>query len=376
MSPAKVKTVKKYRRDMDLCSFCAGCVGNCAAYKATGWESYSARGKIYLLKSAVNEWFSDPEALRDRIFTCTLCRSCDKACDAGYEPSEVFQAARVEIVAAGNAPESVVKIQENLKTTQNPSGMNPEVRGGWIEEYQDLLDMESKTLLFAGCNAAYKGKEQIGKVLRLLNAIGVKPSAMRDEACCGLVAYQVGDVPLAESLAAANTAPLKERAIEEMIFVCPSCAAFFAEMYPMFDKEFTAKPKLYFELLLDHLDELPLKNLSGKTVTYHDPCHLARYMGQTEGPRAIIERTGATLVEMDANRDKAACCGGGAGLLAYNLDRSLKVAEARIRDALETGASAIITPCSTCQETLEGAVFRVDEAMDLEVWNLLDLFDI
>lgn len=361
---------------MNLCSFCAACVANCAAYRATGWESYSSRGKVFLLKSREKGWFTDEEALRDRLFTCTLCRSCDQTCDAGYKPSDVFHAARVEAVESGNAPPSVAKLSSALKEAKNPAGLNPDVRAQWIEESTDLLDMDSKTLLFAGCNIAYKGKAQLGKVLRLLNQIGIKPSALREEQCCGLVSYQIGNLSITEELAAWNTGKLQEQGIDQIIFVCPSCASFFTEMYPLFNQEFKAKPKMYFELLHDHIGDLKLKKLNGKMVTYHDPCHLGRYMGLTEPPRAIIEKTGATLVEMDANRDKASCCGGGAGLLAYNLDRSLKVAEARIRDVLATKASIVITPCTTCQETLEGAKFRLDEAMDLEVWNLLDLFEV
>jgi heterodisulfide reductase subunit D len=372
----KFKALKKYARDMNLCSFCAACVANCAGYRATGWESYSSRGKVFLLKSREKGWFNDAEALRDRLFTCTLCRSCDQACDAGYKPSEVFHAARVEVVQAGNAPESVAKIIKALQENKNPAGLNPVARTQWVDEFTDLLNMDSNTLLFAGCNAAYKGKALVGKVLRLLNKIGIKPAALREEQCCGLVAYQIGNLPLTEELAGWNMGKLREKAIEQVVFVCPSCASFFAEVYPLLNQEFTAKPKLYFELLLEHIGELGLKNLKGRTVTYHDPCHLGRYLGLTEAPRAIIEKTGAAFVEMGANRDKASCCGGGAGLLAYNLDRSLKTAEARVRDALATQASILITPCTTCQETLEGAKFRIDEAMDLEVWNLLDLFEI
>ena len=370
----KFKALKKYVRDMNLCSFCAACVVNCAAYRAMGWESYSCRGKVFLLKSREKGWFTNEDALRDRIFTCTLCRSCDLACDAGYKPSEIFHAARVQMVETNNTPPSVLKLFNTLQETRNPSGYNPDVRIQWINECAGFLDLNSKILFFAGCNAAYKGIAQIRKVLQLLAQIGIKPSALREEQCCGLIAYQLGNLPLAEELAGWNINQLQQKGIEQLIFLCPSCASFISEIYPLLTRDLHINPKMYFELLLEHVSDLKLKDLTGKTVTYHDPCHLGRYMNVSEPPRSIIKKTGAKLVEMDANYDKTACCGGGAGLLAYNLDRSLKVAEARIKEALTTNASIIITPCNTCQETLEGAKFRIDEAMELEVWNLLDLF--
>lgn len=372
----RVKPVKRQKRDMDKCLFCAGCVTNCAAYRGLGWESYSPRGKVRLLQSGLQGWFADPEGLVDRVYTCTLCRSCDRACDSDLEPSEIVLSARADAVKGGTAPPAITNLIETIDETGNPQHQNPAARDKWIEENADRLDPDSSTLLFAGCYAAYSARPALAKVLAGLNRVGITPAAMPGEQCCGLVSYQTGAVAQAERLAKQNIAWMRAHDIKRVIFLCPSCASFIAEIYPKVDKLFSVEIVPYFAIFAEHPELVPVRDLAGARVTYHDPCHLARYLEVMDIPRQLVARTGAELVEMAHNREDVACCGGGGGLLAYSTDRALLIAEARVRDALETGAPTIVTPCFTCRDTLEGGVFRVDAAMDadLEVWNLLDLF--
>ena len=68
------------------------------------------------------------------------------------------------------------------------------------------------------------------------------------------------------------------------------------------------------------LDELiqqgsikPVNSLDLK-VTYHDPCYLGRHSAIYDAPRRILEAIpGATLIEMQNNRERSFCCGGGSG---------------------------------------------------------------
>jgi len=47
---------------------------------------------------------------------------------------------------------------------------------------------------------------------------------------------------------------------------------------------------------------IPVKPL-GRTVTYHDPCYLARYNQVTDALRSLLKNLGCTVKEMPRSRD-------------------------------------------------------------------------
>jgi len=87
-------------------------------------------------------------------------------------------------------------------------------------------------------------------------------------------------------------------------------------------------------------------------VTYHDPCHLGRHMGEYETPRQVIAPY-AGLVELDRNRDKARCCGAGGGVRSVFPELSGEISTMRLDDAKVTGATTLITCCPFCISNLE-----------------------
>jgi Fe-S oxidoreductase len=97
----------------------------------------------------------------------------------------------------------------------------------------------------------------------------------------------------------------------------------------------------YTELLADLAAQgrLPLgRGLAGTRVTYHDPCHLARYNGVTDAPRELIAATGAELVEMPRHgptRSAAAPAAVGSG--GTEPGTGERPSEQRIREAQALG---------------------------------------
>ncbi len=92
------------------------------------------------------------------------------------------------------------------------------------------------------------------------------------------------------------------------------------------------------------------------TVTYRDPCHLGRYIGEFEAPRDLIRATGADLHEMPRNRDDSFCCGGGGGGLWMDHDEESKPSEERLREALDDttgGVERFVVACPMCATMYE-----------------------
>jgi Fe-S oxidoreductase len=132
--------------------------------------------------------------------------------------------------------------------------------------------------------------------------------------------------------------------------------------------------KMNFEVvhMVEYLDQLIkegkikfTRNVPIK-VTYHDPCHLGRYAGIYEPPRDILRSIpGLELIEMERSREYSWCCGAGAGVKQAYPDFSLWTAKERIKEAKETGATALVTSCPWCLRNFKDAIKESGEKLDV-----------
>ncbi|MDH4123721.1 MAG: heterodisulfide reductase-related iron-sulfur binding cluster, partial [Thermoplasmata archaeon] len=85
-------------------------------------------------------------------------------------------------------------------------------------------------------------------------------------------------------------------------------------------------------------------------------CHLGRHSGIYDAPREILNSIpGIELVEMRNNRERARCCGAGAGVKTANPAVSIEIAKKRIEEACDTGAEILISACPFCEQNLSEA---------------------
>ncbi len=109
----------------------------------------------------------------------------------------------------------------------------------------------------------------------------------------------------------------------------------------------------------------------GKTVTWHEPCHLGRYLGVKEQPRKILKALkDIKFVEMpDADR----CCGMAGTFSIYFYDLSQKIAAKKADAIASTGADIVVTDCPGCQIQLIDTLKRLK--MPQEVRHIMELLD-
>jgi Fe-S oxidoreductase len=89
-------------------------------------------------------------------------------------------------------------------------------------------------------------------------------------------------------------------------------------------------------------------------VTLHDPCNLVRLGGIVEEQRFILKHAVSHFVEMQPNREKNYCCGGGGGQLAMTrfAQRRLEAGKIKADQIRSTGAKIVATPCHNCIDQL------------------------
>lgn len=218
-------------------------------------------------------------------------------------------------------------------------------------------------LYWVGCAGAYDRRAQrvARAMVKLLNAAGVNFAILgTEEKCTGDSARRLGDEFLFQELATANIATLEKYKVKHIVAHCPHCLNALLKDYPQFGGQYQVVH--HTQLLADFLKTGRLRLPAGgslkglESLTYHDPCYLARANGIHEAPREVLAHVmgqdsapnPAGLREMPRCRDKGFCCGAGGGRMWMEEDPKKRVSTERAKQALGTGASTVAVGCPFC----------------------------
>jgi heterodisulfide reductase subunit D len=250
------------------------------------------------------------------------------------------------------------RFAENVKATHNVYGEPHADRIKWVPD-DAKPSAKADTAIFMGCTPPYRRPEIMRATARVLKASGIDFMLLPDEWCCGSPLFRTGQVELAKEMVKHNVEAVKALGAKRLVFNCAGCYRTFAVDYPKIAGNLGFELTHIVELLADlyNKGKIKFKELPPETVTYHDPCHMGRYLGVYDAPRAILNAIkGIRLVEMERIKDQAWCCGAGGGVRAAFPDLSLWTAKQRIEEAIDTGATTIVSSCPFCATNLEWAI--------------------
>jgi L-lactate dehydrogenase complex protein LldE len=131
-----------------------------------------------------------------------------------------------------------------------------------------------------------------------------------------------------------------------------SCATMVAHYLP----ELTgAAPYEVWELsaFLEHARLEPARVNAGRTLAYHDSCHMLRELRISEQPRRLLAQSGAALVPL---RRPDLCCGFGGTFSVRQSEISVALADDKLASAGE--AEALVTSDPGCLMHLRGRAQR------------------
>jgi heterodisulfide reductase subunit D len=234
-----------------------------------------------------------------------------------------------------------------------------------MEERADWLTPDIKvatdadTVFFPGCLASYRNPEIAQATAKILNKAGIEFSIMGEEHCCGNPLVMTGQLQLAREMMKYNYERLKDKRV---VTSCPGCYRCFEIEYPkLLGEDYKLNTYHTVELITELIEDGDLKfKKKGKTkekVTYHDPCELGRDMKVFDEPRIILDAIpGIQLVELERNREKTWCCGGGGVVKAFNFDLAVDIGKDKVIEALATGAKRVISACPACKTNINDAI--------------------
>jgi Fe-S oxidoreductase len=221
-----------------------------------------------------------------------------------------------------------------------------------------------------------RGQKTLRALVQALKAGGIVPAVLgAAETDCGDVARRLGDEVGYQRLARQLIATLQATPVSNIVTADPHLLHALRNEYPLLDPAWarrladgSTRVWHHTELLADLLERQALRAVATpdtQVVTFHDPCYLGRYNGQTEAPRRALKAIGIRVVEMERHGLNARCCGGGGGAPTTDIPGQRRIPDIRTDDARALGADVIAVACPQCTAMLEGVVGKRPEVLDV-----------
>jgi len=289
---------------------------------------------------------------------------------------------RMEAVTRGNLNPAYMIMVDSLKRDDNVFGKPKAERGDWAKgmDIKNAAGDKVEVAYHAGCMLSFEPElwEVPRSAVGLLKAAGIDVGIMSaEESCCGGRAYEIGYLGEFTKYAEHFIDTFNSLGVRRVVTSCSDGYSTFRKLYPRVDKAMKFDVMHMVEYLDELIKEKKLKFTSKvpMKVTYHDPCHLGRHLGEDgiyDAPRNVLKSIpGIELAEMERNRENAWCCGAGAGVSQANPELALWTANERLKEAKATGATALATSCSWCERNFKDAVKEYGE--DIEIYDISEL---
>ena len=381
--------------EVSKCNRCGFCQPHCPIFEVTGDERNVARGHNIHVRKLVEGTLEMSEDFKDPLFECLLCKACVTNCFPAVRTDKNVIAGRAEYLKRVGQPRvlrflfhrllpdhSRLSSYVRLAAMSKNSGATRLARAmgilNWfgrdLDKAEGIVDKlptkffrervasrspkpgagKVRVSYFVGCGFNFVLPQVSEATLEVLEHAGASVE-IAENGCCGSPAYEYGDLEAAREMAHKNLEVLEKTGADAVVTDCGRCAAFLKEYPELFGedpglqekaKRLTQKVKTFSEFMQAHLPEsAPAKSLSGK-VTYHDPCHLSRYLKVTKEPRSLLKKIpGLTYVELpEADR----CCGGAGSYNLSHFEQSMKVLDRKMELVKKAGADILATECPGC----------------------------
>lgn len=376
------------------CIRCGFCLEDCPTFVLTGSEAESPRGRIYLIRGAIESghW---GDQMRPHIERCLGCRACETACPSGVEYGYLLETARERLWQAP-APSWLRRaaLQATLALLTRPGVLRPATRvlsilglrkppgfvssvlfgapaeaalprperrrplprprrergGGSVEEFPPPI---RSAFFLQGCVMSALFERANDATVRLMRRHACAVEAVEGSLCCGALHRHVGMAEEAKRKACA----LIQRCSGDAPIVVNSagCGSAMKEYGEWFadDEEMAEAARRFSERVMDITEWLvsvgfrpPEQAAEGVRVAYHDACHLAHGQGVRHQPRELLASVPG--VELVSLREADRCCGS-AGVYNAVQPQMARALLERKWDAVEdSGADVVVAGNPGC----------------------------
>jgi len=219
--------------------------------------------------------------------------------------------------------------------------------------------------LFVTCLVDLLYPEVGEAIVKVLRARGVSVDCPEGQTCCGLPLLNNGYRSEAAGVAR-RMIPLFEHS-DRIVVPSGSCAWMLRKELPTLfahDSAIWAQAEAMSRKVFEFSEfvaqvvgpDAAIGSLPGRTVTYHDSCHLLRGLGVSDQPRRLIRQIqGVRFVEM-AGSDR--CCGFGGSFSVKLPEISGAILREKMRNIDATKADIVVADDCGCIMQMKGGLAR------------------
>jgi glycolate oxidase iron-sulfur subunit len=404
------------------CIRCGRCLPACPTYQQTSLETFSPRGRLSLMRAVEDGQLDLAEAgLEEHLYHCLDCRSCNTVCPVSIPIGELIVEGRAA-VEAKHPRSWIIRLvlQHVLISPSRIQKFTPPVRlaqklkldklagllVGWLPPLKDLFQLapqlpkplwndltkqrvSDKTNqrtyrvgYFLGCVMNVVFADASRATVKLLEHYNCEVITPNDQMCCGAPQDDQGLKDAMRKMAKKNIEAFEQLGdLDVIVADCAACSGFLKEYRHVFhdDPVWAARADRFASKVRDiteWLDQImptelpatpsgPPPHRGGygqastpKSITYHEPCHLANVQGVRRQPRALLARLKSKGVDVRELNDPTRCCGS-AGI--YNLTHptmSKDLLDRKMDDVAATGAEVVVSANPGCLLQLEWGAKR------------------
>ena len=395
---------------LGACVHCGLCLASCPTYVELGEEADSPRGRIHLMSALEYGRLSPSSEVIRHLDLCLGCRACETACPSGVRYGSLIEAARPYVEAHrprvarwGRRALARLLASPRLGTLafaplrllaggpwlagvarRAPSALRP-----WVAlaaampprrraprlpaELVPAGPSRGTAVLLTGCSAATLFPSAPLAAARLLQRAGVRVVVPPRQRCCGALALHLGDDAGARALARHTTATLGVRPFDWAVTTAAGCGALVRDYgHLLVDhpgaRELARRARDALDLLAEVGLPPPVRPLM-RSVTVHDPCHLAHGQGVRTATRSLLATVpGVRLVDLE----EADVCCGSAG--TYNLTQprmARRLLARKVDHIAATGADVVVAANPGCLLQIRAGV--IARGLPIDVEHPLDL---
>ncbi len=335
------------------CVHCGFCLATCPTYQLLGDELDSPRGRIYLIKNALESGRGGAETLR-HLDRCLGCRSCETTCPSGVDYHRLLDIGRRAVQGRVARPWRVRLLRAALRRGLISPLLGPALRLGRLLQpllppgLRDRLPPAAgqsepapvprapvgarSVILPRGCVQPHLRPTIDAATERVLAALGdrvLRPSA---GACCGAIPAHLDDWQAALAQARANIDawwPLLESGAAEAIVSNASACGLTLRDYP----DWFADDPVYgpraeciaaagvdlAQWLASRREAWPARWTASPAhpVAWHPPCTLQHGLSAAPAVEATLQQLG---LDLQRPADAHLCCGSAGAWSVLNPD--------------------------------------------------------